>query len=61
MRIAFASNVFSYDAAVFDSMGGYSLTEAERRMREWAERTHARNKPFFLSEFGMMAFGRGWY
>ena len=54
-----AYDLHSYDA-VFDSMGwGYSLTEAERRMREWAEWAHARNKPFFLSEFGTMAYGRG--
>lgn len=54
-----AYDLHSYDA-VFDSMGwGYSLIEAERRMGEWAEWAHARNKPFFLSEFGTMAYGRG--
>lgn len=54
-----AYDLHSYNA-VFDSMGwGYSLTEAERRMREWAEWAHVRNKPFFLSEFGTMAYGRG--
>jgi hypothetical protein len=56
-----AYDLHSYNA-VFDSMGwGYSLTEAERRMREWAEWAHSRNKPFFLSEFGTMAYGRGHY
>lgn len=54
-----AYDLHSYDA-VFDSMGwGYNLTEAERRMRQWAEWAHQRNKPFFLSEFGTMAYGRG--
>jgi hypothetical protein len=28
-------------------------------MRQWAEWAHARNKPFFISEFGTMAYGRG--
>jgi len=54
-----AYDLHSYDA-VFDSMGwGYNLTEAERRMRQWAEWAHAKNKPFFISEFGTMAYGRG--
>jgi hypothetical protein len=43
-----------------DSMdGSYNLTEAEQRMARWARWAHARNKPFFLSEFGTMAFGWG--
>jgi len=54
-----AFDLHSYNA-VFDSMGwGYNLAEAERRMRQWAEWAHARNKPFFISEFGTMAYGRG--
>ena len=63
-EIDFDSCIGAYDLhsynAVFDSMGwGYNLTEAERRMRQWAEWAHARNKPFFISEFGTMAYGRG--
>lgn len=54
-----AYDLHSYNA-VFDSMPGeYNLTEAERRMSQWAEWAHARNKPFFISEFGTMAYGRG--
>lgn len=54
-----AYDLHSYNA-VFDSMSGeYNLTEAERRMRQWAKWAHARNKPFFISEFGTMAYGRG--
>jgi len=54
-----AYDLHSY-TAVFDSMdGSYNLTEAEHRMARWAEWAHARNKPFFLSEFGTMAFGWG--
>ena len=63
-EIDFDSYIGAYDLhsynAVFDSMGwGYNLTEAERRMRQWAEWAHVRNKPFFISEFGTMAYGRG--
>jgi hypothetical protein len=54
-----AYDLHSYNA-VFDSMiWGYRLTEAERRMREWAEWAHARKKPFFITEFGTMAYGMG--
>ncbi len=54
-----AYDLHSYNG-VFDSMPGeYSLTEAERRMSQWAEWARARNKPFFISEFGTMAFGWG--
>jgi hypothetical protein len=54
-----AYDLHSYNA-VMDSMdGSYNLTEAEQRMARWANWAHARNKPFFLSEFGTMAFGWG--
>ena len=54
-----AYDLHSYNA-VMDSMdGSYNLTEAEQRMAHWANWAHARNKPFFLSEFGTMAFGWG--
>ena len=54
-----AYDLHSYNA-VMDSMNGsYNLTEAEQRMERWARWAHARNKPFFLSEFGTMAFGWG--
>jgi hypothetical protein len=54
-----AYDLHSYNA-VMDSMdGSYNLTEAEQRMARWAQWAHARNKPFFLSEFGTMAFGWG--
>lgn len=54
-----AYDIHSYNA-VFDSMGGsYNLEEAERRMKRWAEWAHAKGKPFFLSEFGTMAYGWG--
>jgi hypothetical protein len=56
-----AYDLHSYDA-VFDSvmqMGGYTLTKAEERMSRWAKWAHARNKPFFMSEFGTMAYGWG--
>ena len=54
-----AYDLHSYNA-VFDSMdGSYNLTQAEQRMGRWAQWAHARNKPFFLSEFGTMAFGWG--
>jgi hypothetical protein len=54
-----AYDLHSYNA-VLDSMdGSYNLTEAERRMTHWVQWAHARNKPFFLSEFGTMAFGWG--
>lgn len=54
-----AYDLHSYDAA-FDSMHeGYSLAEAERRMSRWAEWSHSRSKPFFISEFGTMAYGWG--
>jgi hypothetical protein len=54
-----AYDLHSYNA-VLDSMdGSYNLTQAEQRMADWAQWAHARNKPFFLSEFGTMAFGWG--
>lgn len=63
-RIDFDSYIGAYDIhsynAVFDSMGGsYNLAEAEQRMARWAQWAHSRGKPFFLSEFGTMAFGWG--
>lgn len=62
--VDFDSYVGAYDlhsyTCVFDSMSdGYTLTEAERRMAAWAQWAHARNKPFFLSEFGTMGYGWG--
>lgn len=54
-----AYDLHSYNA-VLDSMdGSYNLTQAEQRMARWAQWAHARSKPFFLSEFGTMAFGWG--
>ena len=57
-----AYDLHSYDA-VFDSFNSgqdyYSLSEAERRMGQWAQWAHSRNKPFFISEFGTMSFGWG--
>ena len=54
-----AYDLHSY-GAVFDSMdGAYKLAEAERRMGQWAQWAHARNKPLFFSEFGTMGFGWG--
>ena len=56
-----AYDLHSY-GAVFASMkgdGGYTLSEAEQRMSQWAQWAHSKNKPFFLSEFGTMAYGWG--
>lgn len=63
-RIDFDQWIGAYDLhsynAVFDSMdGSYNLAEAERRMAKWAEWAHSRNKPFFVSELGTMAYGWG--
>ena len=64
-EVDFDSYIGAYDlhsyTAVFDSMdgSGYTLSDAERRMETWAKWAHARNKPFFLSEFGTMAYGWG--
>jgi hypothetical protein len=63
-EVDFDANIGAYDLhsynAVFDSMdGSYNLTQAEQRMARWAQWARARNKPFFLSEFGTMAFGWG--
>jgi hypothetical protein len=64
-RIDFDSYIGAYDIhsynGVFDSMGGtsYNLAQAEQRMTGWAQWAHSRGKPFFLSEFGTMAFGWG--
>jgi hypothetical protein len=54
-----AYDLHNYNA-VFDSMdGGTKLAEAERRMGQWAQWAHARNKPLFISEFGTMGYGWG--
>ncbi|MGD0482926.1 MAG: hypothetical protein ABSA42_22355 [Terracidiphilus sp.] len=54
-----AYDLHSYNC-VFDSMrGGYTLSQAEQRMTDWAQWAHSKNKPFFLSEFGTMAYGWG--
>jgi len=63
-EVDFDSYIGAYDLhsynAVFDSMHeGYTLSEAEQRMTRWAEWAHSKNKPFFLSEFGTMAYGWG--
>ena len=62
--VDFDAYIGAYDlhshTAVLDSMdGSYNLSEAEKRMSRWADWAHAHNKPFFLSEFGTMAFGWG--
>jgi hypothetical protein len=62
--IDFDAYVGAYDlhsyGAEFDSLGGdYTLTVAGQRLAKWADWAHRRNKPLFLSEFGVMANGWG--
>lgn len=54
-----AYDLHSYSAVFHGMSGGYTLEVAERRMKDWAEWAHAKGKPFFLSEFGTMAYGWG--
>ena len=63
-EVDFDAYIGAYDlhsyGADFDSFGGDdTLTVAEKVMYKWAQWAHARNKPFFVSEFGSMAFGWG--
>jgi hypothetical protein len=55
-----AYDLHSYYAR-FDWMSGsgYSLREAEQRIRNWRAWSSARGKPLFLSEVGSMVFGWG--
>lgn len=52
-----AYDVHSYNANFDGTTGGYPLSTAERRLRDWAEWAHKREKPFFLSELGTMLYG----
>jgi hypothetical protein len=52
-----AYDIHSYSANFDGSSGGYPLSVAEQRLREWADWAHSRGKPFFLSELGTMAYG----
>lgn len=52
-----AYDLHSYNANFDGSNGGYPLSIAEGRLREWSEWAHARNKPFFLTEVGTMLYG----
>ena len=40
-------------------LGGYSLSTAMDRIKDWVDYAHERGKPFFLSEMGSMQFGWG--
>src|SRR5208283_5189747 len=42
-----------------DTKSNYPLSEAQRRLAEWAQFAHDHGKPFFLSELGTMGFGWG--
>lgn len=52
-----AYDVHTYHANFDGAKDGYPMTEAERRLRGWADWAHARGKPLFLSEMGTMVFG----
>jgi hypothetical protein len=52
-----AYDLHSYNANFDGSTGGYPLSSAERRMQEWSEWAHNRQKPFFLTELGTMVYG----
>lgn len=52
-----AYDLHCYQANFDGSTGGYPMTLAVQRLREWADWAHARGKPFSLSELGTMAFG----
>jgi hypothetical protein len=64
-KIDFDEFIGAYDLhcyyARFDWMKGpgYTLGEAEQRLRVWREWSSARGKPLFLSEVGSMVFGWG--
>ncbi len=65
-KIDFDSYIGAYDIhsyfADFDKpgkSGEYSMTTTVARIGDWAAWAHQRNKPFFLSEIGSMAFGWG--
>ncbi|MEM6628030.1 MAG: hypothetical protein AAF694_00080 [Bacteroidota bacterium] len=40
-------------------LGGYPLSTAIERLKDWVQYAHERGKPFFLSEMGSMQFGWG--
>jgi hypothetical protein len=65
-KIDFDSYIGAYDIhsyfADFDKpgkTGEYSMTTTVARIGDWAAWAHQRNKPFFISEIGSMAFGWG--
>jgi len=65
-KIDFDQYIGAYDIhsyfADFDKpgkSGEYSMTTTIARIGDWAAWAHQRNKPFFLSEIGSMAFGWG--
>lgn len=65
-KLTFDASLGAYDlhtySAVFDDMdtkSNYPLSEAQRRLAEWAQFAHDHGKPFFLSELGTMGFGWG--
>jgi hypothetical protein len=65
-KIDFDTYIGAYDLhsyfADFDKpgkLGEFSMTTTLARIGDWAAWAHQRNKPFFLSEIGSMAFGWG--
>lgn len=63
-KINFDPYIGAYDLhsywADFDKpgkLGEYSMSTTVARISEWAAWAHQRNKPFFLSEIGTMAYG----
>lgn len=62
-KIDFDAYIGAYDLhsyyAAFDWLpkDGYTLAEADKRLRDWVAWAHGRNKPLFLSEVGTMVFG----
>ncbi|MBS0000286.1 MAG: cellulase family glycosylhydrolase [Cyclobacteriaceae bacterium] len=54
-----AYDIHSYNAN-FDwngEEGGYPISQAMERIRDWRNWTHQRNKPFFITEVGTQLFG----
>jgi hypothetical protein len=53
-----AYDLHSYFARFdWQAVEGYSLADAEKRLREWKQWAIERGKPLFLSELGSMVFG----
>jgi len=54
-----AYDLHSYYSQFDYSTDGYSLSSAEKTLRDWTKFAHDRKKPFLLTEFGSMVFGWG--